>query len=76
MSDDRRNVWYPPQREMTKGHRVSSPPGAVPQDFPIATRRFPAWWWPFEIMARWQARAARHLSEELRHGSEQYRGHP
>lgn len=74
--DGRKDVWYPPERSMRTGHRVGSLPGAMPQEVPIATRRFPVWWWPFEIMARWQARAARHLSPELRHGSEQDRGHP
>jgi hypothetical protein len=55
-----------PAREMRKGHRISLEPGWRP----IQTRRYPAWWWPFEIMARWQARLARHLDEELRRGLE------
>ena len=61
-SDD----WQPPARNTQDGHRISLQPGWRP----IATRRYPPWWWPFEIMGRWQARAARHLSEELRRGLE------
>jgi hypothetical protein len=73
---ERKDIWYPPERSMRTGHRVASPPGAVPPVVPIATRRFPVWWWPFEIVARWQARAAKYLPADLRHGSEQDRGHP
>ena len=60
-------AWQPPARLMKGGHRISLRPGWRP----IQTRRYPAWWWPFEIVNRWQARAAKHLSEELRRGEEQ-----
>jgi hypothetical protein len=59
-------AYKPPPRLMKGGHRISLREGWRP----IQTRRYPAWWWPFEIVSRWQARAARHLSEELRAGEE------
>jgi hypothetical protein len=51
---------------MAKGHRVSFTPGWKP----IPTRRYPAWWWPFELISRVQARLARYLNDEQRRGLE------
>jgi hypothetical protein len=61
-----RTAWQPPAREMARGHRISLEPGWRP----IETRRYPAWWWPFELVNRLQARLSRHLSGELRRGLE------
>lgn len=57
-------VWQPPRRYLRGGHRARSPDGRAP----IPTREFPVWWWPFELAARAQARAARHLPPGLRDG--------
>jgi len=59
-------AWQGPARDMATGHRVSLRPGWQP----IATRRYPAWWWPFEIVNRLQARLAWHLTPEQRRGLE------
>jgi hypothetical protein len=56
--------WQPPARSMRTGHRVTGADGRVP----IPTREFPAWWWPFEVFARAQARAAAVLPPRLRDG--------
>ena len=61
-----RSAWQPAARDMRTGHRVSLAPGWRP----VQTRRYPPWWWPFELVSRLQARMARHLSEELRRGEE------
>ena len=65
-------AWQGPARDMATGHRVSLRPGWQP----IATRRYPAWWWPFEIMSRWQAWLAARLDEDLRCGEERIPGFP
>jgi hypothetical protein len=65
--DPDKRAYQPPARLMKGGHRISLREGWRP----IQTRRYPMWWWPFEIAGRWQARAAKHLSEELRAGEEQ-----
>ena len=37
---------------------------------PIQSRRYPVWWWGFELIARLEARASRRLPEHLRCGLE------
>ena len=64
-------LYAPPPRYLANGHRASWN-GLVP----IETRRYPMWWWPFEIAARWQARLVKRLPEHLRYGYEADSGHP
>ena len=61
-----REAWHPAPRSMLTGHRVSTVPGFRP----VETRRYPAWWGPFEIVNRLQARLAWHLTPEQRRGLE------
>lgn len=61
-----RLAWQPPARDMRTGHRVSLRAGYRP----IQSRRYPAWWWPFELVNRVQARLARYLDEDQRRGEE------
>jgi hypothetical protein len=57
-------AWQPPPRSMLTGHRVPAADGRAP----IPTREFPPWWWPLELFARVQARAAAALPPRLRDG--------
>jgi hypothetical protein len=65
-TDWSRRAWQPMARNIGTGHRVCTEPGFRP----IATRRYPAWWWPFELAARLEARMSRYLAPELRAGQE------
>lgn len=58
-------LWFPPNRCQDCGHRV-----AEWQYRAIETRKFPVWWWPFELVNRWQARLIKYLPPDVRGGTE------
>lgn len=66
------DIWQTPNRCLVCGHRTFSAEAGLR---PVATRLFPMWWWPFELMGRAQARAAKYLPAHLR-ASVRHDAHP